>query len=241
MWALLGSGEFEPWTEDVDRRMLGRDDARTGSVLVLPTASAAEGDEVFDRWAAKGLAHYAAAGIDATVVPLKSRDDAYRDDLVDMVGGASMVYFSGGNPADLASVLRDTPFWRALLGAMRTGMGYAGCSAGVACLGDMAPDSARATIDAQIWRPGLGVFPGTWFGPHWDALDLHVPGLIGLMESSLPDGSRIVGIDEDTAMVGDCTRWDVVGAGSVHVFEHGAWTRHAAGETFALALGLQER
>jgi cyanophycinase len=237
MWALLGSGEFEPWTEAVDRRMLSRDGARPGGVLILPTAAAAEGDEVFDRWAAKGLAHYASAGIEAQVVPLKSRDDAQQDDLVDMVDGASMVYFSGGNPADLAAVLLDTPFWRAVLDAMDGGLGYAGCSAGVASLGDMAPDSARATIDAKIWRPGLRVFHRTWFGPHWDALDLHAPGLIGLMESSLPDGSRLIGIDEATAMVGDGTRWDVVGAGGIHVFERGVWTRHAAGETFALALG----
>ena len=207
-----------------------------GASWSLPTASAAEGDEVFDRWAAKGLAHYAADGIQAQVVPLKSRDDAYRDELVRMLDDASMVFFSGGNPAALASVLRDTPFWSALRAAMSDGLGYAGCSAGVASLGDVAPDSARTTTGPEMWQPGLGVFPGTWFGPHWDMLDRYAPGLVGLMESSLPDGSRLIGIDEDTAMVGDCTRWDVIGAGGIHVFEHGSWTRHAAGETFVLAL-----
>jgi cyanophycinase len=235
-WALLGSGEFDPWAGDVDLRMLSREGARPGYVLVLPTASAAEGDEVFERWAAKGLSHYAGLGIEAEVVPLKTRDDAHREELVTMLDGASLVVFSGGNPAYLASVLRDTPFWTAVREAMSHGLGYAGCSAGVASLGDIVPDSSRRTIGDEIWRPGLGVFPGTWFGPHWDTLDRYAPGLIGLMESSLPEGSRLIGIDEDTAMVGDCARWDVIGTGSVHVFEQGSWTRHGAGEAFSLTL-----
>ncbi|HEY6567733.1 MAG TPA: Type 1 glutamine amidotransferase-like domain-containing protein [Actinomycetota bacterium] len=235
-WALLGSGEFDPWTDEVDRRMLVRDGARPGRVLVAPTASAAEGDGVFDHWAAKGLAHYAGRGIPAQVVALKTRDDAHRQDLVSMLDEASMIFFSGGNPAYLASVLADTPFWTALRGAMAHGMGYGGCSAGVASLGDTAPDSARESIDDELWQPGLGVFPGTWFGPHWDTLDGFAPGLTGFMESSVPEGSRLIGIDEDTAMVGDCTRWEVVGTGGVHVLERGSWTRHGTGEAFALAL-----
>ena len=52
----------------------------------------------------------------------------------------------------------------------------------------------------------------------------------------MPQGSRLIGIDEDTAMVGDCTRWEVVGTGAVHVLERGSWVRHDAGESFALAL-----
>jgi cyanophycinase len=235
-WALLGSGEFDPWTEAVDRRMLSRDGSPPGKVLVLPTASAAEGDEVFDRWAAKGLAHYADHGIEAEVVTLKTRDDAHREELVSMLDGAAMAFFSGGNPAYLASTLDGTPFWAALRESMDRGLGYAGCSAGVACLGDTAPDSARRSMDDDLWRPGLGVFPGTWFGPHWDTLDGFAPGFTSFMESSLPQGSRLIGIDEDTAMVGDCTRWDVVGTGAVHVLEGAAWTRHEAGESFALAL-----
>ena len=64
-YALLGSGEFEPWTESVDRWILDRTGAATGPVLILPTAAAAEGDEVFDMWANKGLDHYARLGIEA--------------------------------------------------------------------------------------------------------------------------------------------------------------------------------
>ena len=34
-FALLGSGEFEPWNEEVDRWLLGRADGRDGRVLIL--------------------------------------------------------------------------------------------------------------------------------------------------------------------------------------------------------------
>ena len=77
-FALLGSGEFEPWTEDVDRWLLDRATG-DGTVLILPAASAPEGDSVFEMWANMGLTHYGRLGIPAEVVPLKRRKDAERD------------------------------------------------------------------------------------------------------------------------------------------------------------------
>jgi len=62
----MGSGEFEPWSAEMDRQVLDRANG-DGRVLILPTASAKEGDEVFDGWAAKGLAHYSSLGIPAEV------------------------------------------------------------------------------------------------------------------------------------------------------------------------------
>jgi cyanophycinase len=235
-FALLGSGEFDPWTASIDRWLLGRDGAADGPVLILPTASAAEGDDVFDMWARKGLDHYERHEIDARVVPLKTRDDAHRDDIVAALEGASVAFFSGGNPAYLSSVLTGTPFWRVLLEAMDHGLAYAGCSAGVACLGDIAPDSAREEFDDDLWRPGLELFPGYWFGPHWDALDGFAPGLTDFIVSEVPAGTTLVGIDENTALVGDGLRWDVVGVAGAHILTDGTWTHHDSGASLDLAL-----
>lgn len=235
-FALLGSGEFQPWTDEVDRRLLTSDGSRPRRVLILPTASSAEGADVFDMWATKGLDHYARSGIDAEVVPLKTRDDAHRDDLIEALDRASIAYFSGGNPAFLVSVLRDTPWWAALLRAMERGLSYAGCSAGVVCLGNLALDSARREWDDDLWHPGLSVFPGTMFGPHWDALDRHVPGLREFMIHSLPDRDRLVGIDEDTAIVGDGMDWTVMGTGGIHVLEADVWTQVASGQDVRLPI-----
>jgi cyanophycinase-like exopeptidase len=235
-FALLGSGEFDPWSASVDRWLVSRPGAPGGDVLIVPTASAAEGDAVFDMWASKGMAHYDGLGIGARVLPLKSRDDASRPELVLELEGAAAVYFSGGNPAYLAGTLAGTPFWDALRAAMERGTAYAGCSAGVACLGDSAPDSANLSFDAGRWHEGLRLFPGFSFGPHWDALDAFVPGLKDLIVSSVPAGTTLVAIDEDTAMMGDGGSWEVAGMGGVHVLADGAWSDHESGSAFDLRL-----
>jgi hypothetical protein len=46
--ALLGSGEFDPWSEPVERWLLERSSNPDGPVLIFPTASAHEGDSTFD-------------------------------------------------------------------------------------------------------------------------------------------------------------------------------------------------
>lgn len=230
-YALLGSGEFEPWSAEVDRRLLERT-PRSGPVLICPAASAPEGDEVFQRWATMGLEHYAGLGIEAKVLQLRTREDALRDDVVGELDGAAMIFFSGGNPAYLAAILADTPFWAALTSAMDAGLAYAGCSAGVACLGERAPDSAAEKFTRDVWQPGLRAFPRVVFAPHWDALDSFVPGLSDLFAGSLSDGERLFAIDENTAVVGDGRRWTTVGSGAARILESGSWSTYPSGEGF---------
>jgi len=234
--ALLGSGEFESWTEPVDRWLLERATG-DGSVLILPAASAPEGDEVFDRWADMGLDHYRALGIPAEVIPIKTRDDADRELFTERLGDASVVFFSGGNPAYLASLLSGTKYWRALGEAMDRGLAYAGCSAGVACLGEAAPDSAaRSFSDGALWQPGLRMFPKVYLGPHWDALDRFVPGLKDFIVASVPRDCRLLAIDERTAVVGDGLDWTVMGSGSAHLLDSATWVEAGPGQTMSAAL-----
>jgi cyanophycinase len=227
---LLGSGEFEPWAEEVDRVLLAG--ARQGPVLVLPTASAPEGDEVFDRWGRKGVEHYARQAVEAEVLPLRTREDAERSELAARIDNAAMVFFSGGNPSYLASVLEDTACWRAVLEGLDAGLAYGGCSAGAAVLGE------RTTWRLQLdpLGPGLALFPGTNIVPHWDAIDRFGPGRRERVVASLGADDRLVGIDERTAMVGDGGEWSAIGEDGVHVLEEARWTDHPAGSEFDLEL-----
>lgn len=237
LFGLLGSGEFEPWAAEVDSWLLDRARTGDGHVLVLPTASAPEGDAVFGGWADRGVAHYRELGVRAELVPIRTREDAADPTMVAPLERASMVFFSGGNPAYLAATLRDTPFWLRLLRGLDEGIAYGGCSAGVACLPELAPDSDVDGFGPELWRPGLGLFRDTVLGPHWDVLDEFVPGLTSFIESSTPPGARLVGIDETTAMVGDGDAWQVVGRGGVHVFQDGGRsTTYPAGASFELPL-----
>lgn len=114
MIGLLGSGEFEPWALEVDRALLAGVAEEARRVLVLPTASAPEGEAVFEAWAEKALGHYGALGVSADVVPLKTRADAEDEEVVAYLDGVSLAFFSGGNPSYLAKTLIGTRFWSRL-------------------------------------------------------------------------------------------------------------------------------
>jgi cyanophycinase len=222
---LLGSGEFEPWTHDVESRALA-EATGDGSVVILPTASATEGDAVFDRWAKMGLDHYAEVGVAAEVLPVKVRDDALRAELAERAERASIVYFSGGKPHHLADVLRDSPLLAAILRAMERGGVWAGCSAGA-----MVVSRSREGNRGSSWLSGLGLIPHASFGVHWDRA-ARIPGLAWWMTSRLPGDSWFVGIDERTAILGDGKTWDVFGRRSVDVRGPGARATYRAGERF---------
>ncbi len=233
---LLGSGEFEPWSAEVDRMLLQRSSNGDGRVLIVPTASAPEGDEVFEGWGRRGLAHYEELGVGAEVAPLKTREDADRPELLEALDRASLVYFSGGNPSYLAAALAGTAFWDRLLAGMRGGQAFAGCSAGVACLTETTYDSDVQEFSEALWKPGLGLVRNLLFGPHWNMVDTWIPGAREFILRSVPAGIVFAGLDENTAMVGDGTDWSVVGAGGVHVLADGEWMTHGQGESFTLPL-----
>jgi cyanophycinase len=223
---LLGSGEFEAWTHDVERTVM-TGATGDGSVAILPTASATEGDAVFDRWANMGLAHYAEAGVPAEVLPVKTREDAAREDLAARVESASLIYFSGGKPTHLAEVLHETPLLAAILRAMDRGAAWAGCSAGAMVVGR----AREGGTGGMAWRFGLGLVPHVAFGVHWDRVR-RIPGAAWWMSSRLPDDTWFVGIDERTAIVGDGSRWTVHGLGSVTVRHDGTTETRDVGEVF---------
>jgi cyanophycinase len=236
-FALLGSGEFQPWTEEVDRWLLERTAAPDGPVLILPAASAPEGEQVFDMWADMGLAHYRRLGIPAEVVPLKTRDDADNPDLAAKLKGAAMAYFSGGNPVHLSSTLGGSRFWSGLVEGVERGMAYAGCSAGISVLGELVPDSSlEDPLNPAAWHPGLSLFRDVVLAPHWDMLDTYVPGLSEFLAGLVPDGSRLLAVDEETALVGDGSEWTVMGSGRGRLLADGRWEQWGHGESFAVPL-----
>jgi cyanophycinase len=238
-FAFLGSGEFDPWSEPVERWLLARSRNPSGPVLVCPTAAAHEGDESYDGWANKGLEHYRGLGIAADVLPLRTRDDAIRDEVGARLDDASAIFFSGGNPARLAQAVVDTPFWASLQTALRDGLPYAGCSAGVACLTEKTFDSDRQDFDS-VWAPGIGYVKDTLFGPHWDIVDTWIPGATDFIAGSVGRGQTFIGLDEETAMVGDGRAWEVMGRAKVHVLRDEEWTRYAEGDAFELPLRLAD-
>jgi len=227
---LMGSGEFEPWSEEVERAALqgARGD---GSVAIVPTASFPDGQAIFERWGALGLGHYEAMGVAARLVSLTDRSDAMREEFASQVADASMVFFSGGKPRYLAEAIGETPFWDGMLAALDRGAVFAGCSAG-AMIASHASDGKERLGGA--WLLGLGLIANTSFGVHWDKVRF-IPGMRPFLMRRVRRDGWFVGIDERTAILGDGSRWTVFGNRTAMVRGRGRTRSFLAGESFATA------
>lgn len=231
--ALVGSGEFTPAMVEVDRALLvatGRDRPR---VAIVPAASWPDGEAVFLRWATQGEAHFAALG--AEPVPVLIRDPASADDpeSAEAISSADLVYLSGGKPGHLLDVLRDTAAGAALRRAHTRGAVIAGCSAGAMVLGghQLRVGGLRFLRPPLTWQDGLGLVPNLVIVPHYDAVP---ETLVAPLVLAAPAGAVVVGIDEETALVGRDGEWEVQGRGRVTVWRGSRRERHRAGSAISL-------
>jgi cyanophycinase-like exopeptidase len=225
--ALVGSGEYLEAMADLERRLL---DGRPPRYVQIPTAAAPEGEQVLARWLRLGADQADRLGVEQVAIVARDRHDADDPELAQQVEGAGLIYFSGGNPGYLASSLRDTALWRAVVEAWRRGAALAGCSAGAMALTSWAP-SSRAWGSGP--DPGLGLFDQWRVIPHFDRFGAWMPSPILRRVSRVPDGVHTVGIDEQTALVTGLDadgEWRVYGHRQVWlVDERGRRTGHAVG------------
>ena len=221
---LLGSGEFEEWAGEAELEALAGA-AGDGSVVVLATASAPEGEAVFRRWNSQGLAHYERLGRLAVALPVRTREDAQVAANADQVRRASMVFFSGGNPSYLRQTLVGTSLLAAIGDLLRHGGVFGGCSAGAMVAGAITPGAQRGRLPSG---QGLGLLPQEVFGVHWDAA-LMRPWR-RLVAARTPAGCRFLGIAERTAICGSSRGWRVHGRGQVDVRHLGEAHAYSDGE-----------
>ncbi len=224
--AMVGSGEFLPPMADVDRRLLAHltEPAR---VAIVPTASAPDGDAVFERWLDLGLEHFAGLGAQPVPVALRTRADAENPELAAKLAGCNFVYLSGGKPPYLRDALKDSPCWRAIVDIFHQGGVIAGCSAGAMVLAE------RMIEFPQVWQlaSGLGLVPGIAVIPHFDEFGMR---FLGRLESQVLRSAILCGVDGNTALVGSGRHWAVAGRGGVTVFIHGEPTRYTAGQSVSI-------
>lgn len=208
--ALIGSGEYLPPIQPLDKRLLEHIQ-ETPHVVVLPTASAPDGAGVPERWTRMGVEHFAQLGAQVEPVMLLTREDAQNPALVAQIARANFVYFSGGKPRYLLETLRDTPAWEAVTQVYNNGGVVAGCSAGAMALGGTVFDFPR------MWRtlPALGLAPGLAVIPHFD----EIPSAMLATLNHRDEHTMVVGVDGSTALVGRAGHWTVYGTGGVTVFE----------------------
>jgi cyanophycinase len=215
--ALLGGGEWNDGCRDLDTELLAA--AGANEVVVLPSAAAFEHPE---RVAERASSYLASLGATARPLMVLHRAEAQDAKTAEVVRRARFVYLSDGSPLHLRSVLKDSALFEALLAAYHAGGVVAASGAGATVLCDPMVDPRGGA-----YTVGLGIVVGLAVFPYHGRAAEH------LRERSidlLPDRARLVGVDEQTALVREpAGAWRVAGAGAVTVYTGRDATRFAAG------------
>lgn len=191
--ALVGSGEYLPVMQEIEGWLL---QGRPSRYVQLATAAAPEGDDSLAHWHGLGRAAAERLGVEQVVVDVRTRSDADDERWVEAIRGAGLVYLSGGNPTHLADSLRGSRVWEAIVREWRAGASLAGCSAGAMA---MASEIGDFRHPGKAAVPGLGVLPDVRVLPHFDRLTHWMPDFTMPL---MPKGALTLGIDEDTALLG---------------------------------------
>jgi cyanophycinase len=229
---LVGSGEYLPVMRDVDRYLLNSLslNGRAPRVACLPTAAGKEGDSSVNRWLNMGVQHFKELGADVEPVRIIDRHSANDPCWEPILENADLIYFSGGDPGYLYEVMKGSLAWNAAQRAWTRGAIYAGCSAGAMILGKRMPSFRLAGT-----QEGFGIMPVTFIVPHFDAIPGIWKPIVFSLQRQLKKGERMIGVDEDTALIGKLSgEWVVKGRSKVHVFARDGKASFSDGQTLTL-------
>lgn len=204
----MGGVEWTPGCE-FDRDLWLK--AGSPEVLIVPTAAAYEHPE---RAIAQATSWFAHLGATCRALELLRREDAMRPAVVEAIRRSGFVYFAGGSPMHLRSVLKDSPALDALVERWRHGAVVAGSSAGAMALCDPMVDPRGGALTL-----GLGLLRNLAVVPHADTWSPEkVRRTLRLATGHL----RIAAIDERTALIREPEgTWRASGKGQVRVYLDG--------------------
>jgi cyanophycinase len=207
MLALVGSGEYLPPMEPVDRYLLAQLND-PGRVVCLATAAGQEGDERISYWQNLGFDHFTRLGVQVEALPVIDRVSAQDERWAERIRPANFVYLSGGDPEYLYQTFQDTLVWQAILQVHQQGGVLAGCSAGAIIMGERIPGFT-------YFREGFGLLPNTVIIPHFDEIP---QAMIKTAHSLLARKQTLLGVEGNTAVVVFPERCQVVGSGKAVVW-----------------------
>ncbi len=203
--ALVGSGEYLPVMADIEAGLLA---GRPTRYVQLATAAVPDGPSVVERWHNLGIEQAQRLGVEAVILDVNDRADAENPEIAELVAGAGLIYLSGGNPGFLADTLRDSAVWAAIVTAWHGGAALAGCSAGAMAMTSWVPSLRHPR---QGGTNGLALLPHLRVIPHFDFFTSKVPDLVTRFLLPYDPAITVLGIDEETALVGGPGEWTVKG------------------------------
>ncbi len=229
---LVGSGEYLPAMNAVDSYLLESlsPNGRKPRVACLPTAAGKEGDHSVNRWLDMGVQHFRALGAEVEPVHIIDRKSANDPHWETILENADLIYFSGGDPGYLYETMHGSLAWTAAQRAWARGAIYAGCSAGAMILARRMPSFRLAGT-----QEGFDILPALFVVPHFDAIPAIWKPLVFALQRQLKKGEYMIGIDEETALIGKLGgEWMVRGKSGVHIFSRNARTSYLDRQTLVL-------
>lgn len=235
--ALVGSGEYLPVMQELETALLhsGISNGKPNRFLQIPTAAGQESVERLEFWEQLGAEQARRIGTVQDFLPIFNREDAYDQKYISRISEAGLIYFSGGDPGYLANTLYGTPLWEEIESNWRSGASLTGCSAGAMALSSDVPNFFRMK---SVGIPGLNLIPNIRPIPHYNKFFGWIPDSAAKIVMKAPEGTVIIGIDEDTSLVTGLDEgtsfaeniWQVHGSASVHILSGAPIGRFKAGE-----------
>jgi cyanophycinase len=213
--ALVGSGEYLIQMQEIEADLLHRGISRgkSNTYIQIPTGAGQESADRIEFWKERGAAQAERVGATCHFLPILKREDAFNPQYIEEVTNAGLIYFSGGDPGYITEVFEGTPLWEKIKQEFNSGSSLAGCSAGAMAFG-----SKIVGLRISHAQSGLGLIPEIEVIPHYDKFLGWVPDRIASIALRSDEGTYLLGIDEDTALV-LTDKWRVQGRAKVHVLK----------------------
>ena len=218
---LVGGDEFRASCAGMDHHMLEATGEANPRVAIVPTAAAFENPGLA---ASNGVRHFAGLGASAYGLDVVRREDAENPRVVAQLDGAHVIYFTGGSPEHLHSVLTASLLFSAVVDACDAGAIWAGSSAGAMVLGSV----MRRPSSGSPVSPALDIVPNVMVLPHHERSDPNA--VTDQLAGSATVGLTVLGIDGGSGVLLDADVATALGAGNVTVYRSGEWRRYAAGD-----------
>jgi len=213
--ALVGSGEYLVQMQEIESDLIniGKSKGKANTYIQIPTGAGQESADRIQFWRERGEAQAKRLDTEVCFLPILTREDAFNETYISQVSNAGLIYFSGGDPGYITEVFNHTPLWEKIKSEFNSGTSLAGCSAGAMAFGSKIVGIRKSHVQS-----GLGLIPNIEVIPHYDKFLGWVPDRIASIALRSDEGSYLIGIDEDTALV-LTDKWRVQGRAQVHVLQ----------------------
>lgn len=177
----------------------------------LPEEVAAEYIEVFTKLGVKQI----------DVLDIRNRQDAYKQENIEKLNDASMIYFTGGDQLRITAHMGGSPVYRRMLEIYLSGGAIVGTSAGASVMSETmmvrGSQDESHTLGDLAMAPGFGLLKGVIVDQHFAQR-----GRIGRLIGAVSQNPRNlgIGIDENTAIVVENgATVTVIGEGAIYVVD----------------------